>query len=210
MERLAALPDDALLPLLQGAQKEQAAQVLFDRYAPLLMGTCLRYLNDHNASQDATLEIFEKIIFRIHEFEVTHFKSWLYQVTRNHCLMELRRQKMQQRHLQAWQEDFLASTMENAPYVHLTDSALSDDDLRRLHEAIAQLVPTQRQCIELFYLAGKSYQEISDTTGYPLNAVKSYLQNGKRNLQKQLLPVGLLWIVARLPLLDTIEFYTGF
>ena len=45
------------------------------------------------------------------------------------------------------------------------------------------LNPEQKQTVELFYLQEKSYKEIVDQTGFSMNDVKSYIQNGKRNLK---------------------------
>ncbi|HKZ68006.1 MAG TPA: sigma factor-like helix-turn-helix DNA-binding protein, partial [Chitinophagaceae bacterium] len=49
--------------------------------------------------------------------------------------------------------------------------------------ALKELNPEQQQCVTLFYLQKKSYQEISDATGFTMLQVKSYIQNGKRNLK---------------------------
>ena len=49
--------------------------------------------------------------------------------------------------------------------------------------SLEELNPEQKQCLILFYLEKKSYQEISENTGFSLMQVKSYIQNGKRNLK---------------------------
>lgn len=63
---------------------------------------------------------------------------------------------------------------------HLDDK---EQQLLHLERAIATLNTEQKKCIELFYLQNKSYKEVCELTGYDLNAVKSYIQNGKRNLK---------------------------
>jgi len=55
--------------------------------------------------------------------------------------------------------------------------------LQQLPNAISNLNTEQRLCINLFYLKEKCYEEISMQTGYSLKQVKSYIQNGKRNLK---------------------------
>ena len=52
-----------------------------------------------------------------------------------------------------------------------------------MESALKELNAEQQQCVTLFYLQKKSYQEISDATGYSMLQVKSYIQNGKRNLK---------------------------
>ncbi|HXC06731.1 MAG TPA: sigma factor-like helix-turn-helix DNA-binding protein, partial [Bacteroidia bacterium] len=63
------------------------------------------------------------------------------------------------------------------------DPYLLDNQLDDLKKAIDQLNTEQRECISLFYLQEKSYKEVADMTGYSLLEVKSFLQNGKRNLK---------------------------
>ena len=58
-----------------------------------------------------------------------------------------------------------------------------EEQLTHLEEALQLLNEEQRLCLELFYLQQKSYQEVSELTGYDMKQVKSYIQNGKRNLK---------------------------
>lgn len=55
-----------------------------------------------------------------------------------------------------------------------------------MEDAILELNPDQKYCIELFYLEKKTYNEIMDITGYNFMQVKSFIQNGKRNLKIKL------------------------
>lgn len=55
--------------------------------------------------------------------------------------------------------------------------------LKDLEEAMQHLKKEQKTCIRMFYLQRKSYQSIAEETGFNLLQVKSYIQNGKRNLR---------------------------
>ncbi|MEO1383805.1 MAG: sigma-70 family RNA polymerase sigma factor [Bacteroidota bacterium] len=55
--------------------------------------------------------------------------------------------------------------------------------LQQMEQALTKLKLEQRVCVELFFLQKKSYQEVASETGYTLKQVKSYIQNGKRNLK---------------------------
>ena len=55
--------------------------------------------------------------------------------------------------------------------------------IEKLEHALNELNPFQKKCIELFYLKNMSYTQIVEMTGYSVNEVKSYIQNGKRNLK---------------------------
>jgi RNA polymerase sigma-70 factor (ECF subfamily) len=105
---------------------------------------------------------------------VEFFKSWIYQVTRNDCLMYLRKKKITVTEL----ADNISSTETS-----LTDKSDQELQMQLLETAITTLNTEQKTCIQLFYLQKKSYFEITQSTGYSLLQVKSYIQNGKRNLK---------------------------
>jgi len=66
---------------------------------------------------------------------------------------------------------------------HLDNDNVNEVYLSHLGNAVEQLNDEQRICIEMFYLNGKCYQEVAETTGYSMKQVKSFIQNGKRNLK---------------------------
>lgn len=159
------------------AEKELIG-ILFKRYSHQVMGICLKYLKNREDSRDAVMQIFEKLFDDLQKHEIDHFKSWLLTVAKNHCLMQLRKSKheipVEDISIYRQEEAF----MENGDDVHLNHV-----DNEKLRKFINHLNHEQKTCIELFYLAGKSYQEIAEMTGYELKKVKSYIQNGKRNLK---------------------------
>lgn len=156
---------------------------LFQRYTHLIFGVSLSYLKDEEDSKDAVMEIFEHLLQVIDQHEVANFKNWLYSVTKNHCLMKLRKQKK----LIFTPMDVIdlekILSMEKQYDSHLMNGDDQEEQIQYLEIALQQLEETQRICIEMFYRQGKSYKEITQITGYTLNQVKSYIQNGKRNLK---------------------------
>lgn len=155
---------------------------LFQRYTHLVFGVCMKYLKDKDESQDAVMDIFEKALTDLKKHDVENFKSWIYSVARNHCLMKIRKETSLRVHKDGF-EHFAKEFMENGTPLHL-ESEEEFERLRvKLNAGIAQLKDEQKECVELFFIQEKSYQEIADSTGYSLMQVKSYLQNGKRNLK---------------------------
>lgn len=145
----------------------------------------MKYLKNMDEAQDTTMIVFEKILDELRQTDVQHFKSWLYMVAKNQCLMHLRKQK---RHdivelKTEVDENDESASMENVAIGHLDDVDLKEIQLQQLEEGIKTLNPEQQECISLFYLEDKSYVEVAEITGYDLNKVKSYIQNGKRNLK---------------------------
>ena len=149
--------------------------LLFSRYMHLVYGLCLKYLKSREESQDAVMSIFESILHKLKNQEVTYFKSWLYIVTKNHCLMALRKEKAS--------NIYNGAFMENELSMHQNDEKDIDDDLDALEDCIEQLKVKQKECVSLFYLKQKSYDEITQETAHSLKEVKSHIQNGKRNLK---------------------------
>lgn len=154
---------------------------LFEKHVRTVYGVCLFYLKDKAIAQDAVMQIFEKLIVELNKTEVKNFKAWLGFVVRNHCINELRKHKT--KHFVP--ETYLDFEMKEAGLdeEERIASVTEDQLLRYMQEALPGLKEKQRLCVELFYIKNSSYQEISDQTGLSLNEVKSYIQNGKRNLK---------------------------
>jgi RNA polymerase sigma-70 factor (ECF subfamily) len=154
--------------------------LLFDRYSHLVLGTCVKYLKHREEAKDASMDIFEELVAKLLLHDVSNFKSWLYSLARNHCLMKLRKMsKVSEVDVQ--DEKFENRFMEKPDFEHLADESVSETEL--LNQAVAKLKDSQRICIELFYLQELSYKQVADKTGLDLKQVKSNIQNGKRNLQ---------------------------
>ena len=171
-------PDDQLLitEYRQGGNLEVLGQ-LYGRYMHLVYGLCLKYLKDEEKSKDAVMQIFEQLISKLKIHEVSNFKSWLYTLARNYCLMEIRASGKQE--FVSMEENF----MEKDAFVHLDIDDTRERKLTVMESCMEKLPPEQRDTIKLFYLEQKCYKEVADITGYDLNKVKSYIQNGKRNLK---------------------------
>ena len=150
--------------------------ILLQRYTLLLLGVCMKYLKNEEAARDAVQQIFLKAITELEKYEVEFIKSWLYMIAKNHCLMQFRDKNRQ-----------LVELSEQMAETEDTDEKLSikekDQLLDWMHESIKNLNPEQQQCVTLFYLEKKSYQQVAEETGYSILQVKSSIQNGKRNLR---------------------------
>ncbi|MEO6933110.1 MAG: sigma-70 family RNA polymerase sigma factor [Chitinophagaceae bacterium] len=154
--------------------------VLLQRYTMLLLGVCVKYLRNEEEAKDCVQQIFLKTITELHKYKVDYFKSWIYMVARNHCLMKLRDKTG--RMMAEIKDDFAGPGME----ANLEDRAAHiEKDLRleTMELALNELNEAQKRCVILFYLDKKSYQSIAEITGYSILNIKSHIQNGKRNLK---------------------------
>ena len=150
---------------------------LYEQYMPLVFGLCLKYFRDEEQSKDAVMQIFEELVKKLRVHEVTNFKAWLYTLSRNHCLMVLRSSSKHE--MLSIDENF----MENEAFVHLNLEDDTEEKLSIMVKCIEDLPSEQKVSINLFYMEQKCYKEVADQTGFELNKVKSYIQNGKRNLK---------------------------
>ena len=156
---------------------------LYKRYIPLVYGLCLKYLNNKEAAQDAVMDIFEALVERVAQYEINNFKTWLYSVAKNHCLQVLRKDK------QINYINIEEGVVENQAIFTLTDIAQSQEETEALEYCLTTLPDEQRVSINYFFYEDKSYADIVDLTGFALTKVKSYIQNGKRNLKSCIIKV---------------------
>ncbi|ARS34555.1 RNA polymerase sigma factor [Pontibacter actiniarum] len=174
-------PSDAeLLRLYRQTGELEHLGELFQRHSEMVYLVCLKYLREEEESKDATMHLFEHLATALLQHEVSNFKSWLYATAKNHCLMQLRAKKGQPG---TGLDETSALFVENQEPLHLSEAEQREETEQLLQQALQQLPPAQYTCVELFYLQQKSYKEIADLTGHELSKVKSYIQNGKRNLK---------------------------
>lgn len=155
--------------------------ILLQRYTLLLLGVCMKYLKNEEGAKDAVQQVFLKVINELPKYKVEYFKSWLYMVAKNHCLMQLRDKG---KYTAEINDNLLASVPDEESKIEAIEK---DYTLQQMETALKQLNDEQQLCVTLFYLEKKSYQEVATHTGYSIMQVKSHIQNGKRNLKIQML-----------------------
>lgn len=185
---LATMEDVQLLENFRQSGDNRYLGEVYQRYMHLVYSVCLKYLRNDEDSRDAVMEIFEKLLQLLQQHEVQNFRSWLYSVSKNHCLMKLRqanRLKISDRPLEKLENEELH--VENQEILHLIgDGHSRGERLAAIRAAMLSLREEQQVCLNYFYFEGYSYQEVSESTGYSVSQVKSFIQNGKRNLKKLL------------------------
>ena len=169
--------DAALISQYRHTGNLDVLGILYNRYMHLVYGVCLNYFKEEEASKDAVMQIFEELVIKLKVHEVQNFKSWLHVLTRNHCLMALRKSA---KHTTVSLED---AFVENGDFVHLDIEDTKEKQLTVMEKCIETLPEEQKISVDLFYLQEKCYKEVAEITGYEMLKVKSYIQNGKRNLK---------------------------
>jgi RNA polymerase sigma factor (sigma-70 family) len=171
-----SLSDEEIIVLYLTNKESKIIDEFYKRYCHLVFGVCLKYLKQKENAEDTTLEIFNQLGNKIEKHSIQNFKSWLFTITKNTCLMQLRKKNPQ----------FIE--IDNAPVSEDYDDSLRSKEINELklnllEEALIELNSDQHYCIRAFYLEKKSYDEIVKDSNYSLNEVKSFIQNGKRNLK---------------------------
>ncbi|TRX70850.1 RNA polymerase sigma factor [Carboxylicivirga sp. M1479] len=175
--------DNQLLNQFQETGNIDLLGVLFERYMHLVYGVCLKYLKNRDDAQDCVIEVYEKLGKELLSKQVDNFKPWLYVVSKNQCLMRLRSQQARLKQERAYKKNEQA-LMELNPFVHPDYNTWEPEEMdERLEDCLNKLREHQRACVELFYYKELCYQTISEQLNIDIKKVKSYIQNGKRNLK---------------------------
>lgn len=180
-KQLSQHSDEELVRLFTEQQHRRALGILYKRYAHLVLGLCLDYLKHRQDAQDAVMDIFEKITAKLPQHRVEKFRPWLFFVSRNHCIDLLRKQ------LHKVDPEFSDALFVESASADRLDKDQTERRIELLTEALSTLKPHQRDCVILFYFKEQSYDQIAQQTGYSNKEVKSFLQNGRRNLKNILI-----------------------
>jgi RNA polymerase sigma factor (sigma-70 family) len=170
--------DKELVAAFKQSGDSNYLSTLYQRYMDLVFGVCLKYFKDAEKCKDAVMDIYEELNTKLKIHEVENFKGWLHVLARNYCLMQLR----SPRNIKT--TEFNADFMQSAENTHLNGEVLEkESNFVKLEQCLDTLTEEQKQAVRLFYLENKCYNEIAEITGYDWNKVRSYIQNGRRNLK---------------------------
>ncbi len=172
------ISDKELIAAYKKSGNLQYVSILYQRYMELVFGVCLKYFKDGERSKDAVMDIYEELCKKLKLHEVDNFKGWLSVLARNYCLMQLRSPRNMKT------TEFNTDFMQSAQTTHLENEVLQkEENFKKLEECMELLTEEQKVSIALFFIQKKCYNEIAEQTGYDWNKVRSYIQNGKRNLK---------------------------
>jgi len=177
-ENIDQLTDEQLIQRYLETGDNTPVGELYNRYARLVFGLSLKYLKNKDESRDILFGIFEKLLSDLKKYEIRNFKSWLYTYTRNECLMYLRKNRI----------NTVSADVFDLP-LKIQDEEEEQEkevELESLEHVVETLTEEQKVCIRMFYIENKSYNDIATETGLSFNQIKSFIQNGKRNLRIRL------------------------
>ena len=177
-KNISQLTDEELLAHYTSSGNTEYFGVLYNRYIPLLYGLCLKYLKNEDQAQEAVMQLFEELMAKVQQYQISLFRPWLYRVAKNHCLQLLRKDKKE------IVLDYTINIVESDEFLHLlSEEESQEEQWQALQHCLKRLSDEQRSCIIRFFLKEMSYADIAKQTGWTLNNIKSFIQNGKRNLK---------------------------
>lgn len=182
-DKISKLIDEELLDFYKKESQSEYFAELYKRYIPLVYGLSLKYLGNKDDAQDAVMDVYEEVSKKVFQYEIGNFRTWLYSVAKNHCFGKLRKEN------KTVMLNIEQAVMENEDNFTLLDGDKSVEEEKALNYCLNELNKEQRKSIDLFYFENKSYADIVDITGFALEKVKSYIQNGKRNLKNCILRI---------------------
>ena len=177
LQKINHIDDKELLNRFYTDHNNEWLGELLPRYTLLLFGVCMKYLKNEEDAKDCVQQIFLKAINELHKYKVEYFKSWIYMIAKNHCLMKLRDKGKYSVEI----TEKMAATADTTEDKNLHIE--KENTITEMQAALQQLSHEQQLCVTLFYLEKRSYTEIATKTGFSMMQVKSNIQNGKRNLK---------------------------
>lgn len=168
--------DDELVKTYQASYENQLVAALFNRYLEMIFGLCLKYFKDKEKAKDATLEIYQLLQNKLRTHKVDSFKNWLYTLSKNYCLEQLRKKN-------TWRDKEREAAVMYSEQVFHPDDVDKEEVLTKLEECIEKLPLLQKECIDRFYYKKEPYTSICESLDINWNKVRSYIQNGRRNLK---------------------------
>lgn len=173
------LTDQELMGLVQAGDYSPAA-VLFDRYSTRIYNFAYRFLRNSEAAEDATQEVFVKMMKHAHQFNgEAKLSTWLFSITANLCRDYLRKSDNKAKD----DEEALLTMAAPAEYspAHVLETRETE---RRVRDALQKLTPEQREAILLSRYQGLSYAEIAQISGCSEGAVKTRVFRAMETLKK--------------------------
>jgi len=126
---------------------------LYKPYMTLVYGTCLKYLQDRGLAEDAVMDIYVSLKDKVLRYEINNFSAWVYRISVNHCLEQLRKDK------RFGDRKNDAERMYSAEIFHPND-VNKEEDLQIMEACMLTLSDTQQQCVKYFYYEKKATKKL--------------------------------------------------
>lgn len=177
------LDDEMLLRLITQAQAEAIAE-LYHRYSRLVFSLAFSLVGDRAVAEEITLDVFVKVWEKAETYraEQARVSTWLVRITRHHTIDILRRQSARPRQYSLdWAEESTTSKPNEGNPEEAIELSMQRE---RVHSALAQLPPDQKQTLALAYFQGYTHRQIAEMLNQPLGTVKTRIRLAMEKLRR--------------------------
>lgn len=158
----------------------KAQRLLFDRFAPKMLGVVMRYINDKERAEDVLQDSFIKVFKSIHKFEHSgSLEGWIRRIMVNTALDQIRKNKKRQKNVELDDEGFFELKHESN-----AEEILQAESLMKLVQSLPE---GYRTVFNLFAIEGYSHKEIAEELGITENTSKSQYSRAKSTLRELLI-----------------------
>lgn len=177
-------PADEELMTRVAAGDPAAFEALYDRYAPAVLGTLIRTLQDRPLAEEVLQETFWRVWDKAQTFadDRGSFRAWVFSIARRQAIDTIRRQKVRPQPVRDGAEELKLATRPS-PGPNVDEAAWIAIESKRVRAAMERLSPEQGRVLELAYFEGLTRQEIAGVTGEPLGTVHTRARLGLQKLR---------------------------
>lgn len=169
------LTDEELLYRYVHRHENVAVNYLFDRYAHLVFGICMKHFADATKATEATNDIFISLVDDLGKYNIEQFKPWFFQYVKKYSMLKANNS------IQVADNKVVLDTNMEFDNQPMPDAVVTIS----LEKEIRSLANDERACMEMFYLKNMNYEQIAMKTNRSQIEVKHLLQEGKKHLKEK-------------------------
>lgn len=193
--------DEELVRLFIVTQRNPYFEELYERCSNKVYRKCLSFVKDQAKAEDFTHDIFLKLIFKLGSYqENARFSTWLYSITYNYCMDQLRINK---KRAEVYDDEKLEvpddtdlNTMFEEP----------DVEAKRLNRAMERLTTEEKSVLMMKYQDELSIREISDIFKITESATKMRLLRSREKLRTKYLETAIFLGLLGAKLLELFKY----
>jgi RNA polymerase sigma-70 factor (ECF subfamily) len=171
--------DDGIEELMAAGRHARAFDLVVPAYKDRVFRLAYSILRDRAAAEDATQETLVRVWKALPGFDGrAQLGTWIYAITRNTCLMELRRRRP------TVSFDDPDSIEAQHAAASVASGPAADPERDNLLRLVDSLPRNQQEAVRLFYLEERSYEAVAEQLGMPLGTVKNLLHRARKRLME--------------------------
>ena len=180
------LTDNELIDVVRGGQTEQYAKII-ERYQGKLFAYLYRLIGNRDEAEDLLQDVFIKAYKNLRSYDSSRkFSSWIYRIAHNEAVNFIKRKSLKR--FVSWED--ISSTkdkLESSSNEESADGAwIRKESIKEVDDAINKLPIKYKQVLLLRYFSDKSYDEIGEILGKPVNTVGTLINRAKKKLSDEI------------------------